>query len=237
MSIFLESFIPAIAVSGMVVVLLYTFMLINQRKKHEIEKQLIKLETMREYYESQLYNINSKMISNPERWKDVNHLVTNPSISESEDYFKQKNVQYSEFLKSVGLSPNELGIVKDTVFVLTPFHEEMKGTYNMIHDICNRVGLKSYKSDELVQAREIFPQIIKMIVNSRVIIANLDGRNPNVFYELGIAHALGKPTIMISKSISKVPFDLQSKTIILYKDYEELQEKLTIALTKLIINN
>ena len=53
--------------------------------------------------------------------------------------------------------------------------------------------------------------------------ANIDGRNPNVFYELGIAHALDKVTILVTKSIKSVPFDLRGKKLVVYQDADELR--------------
>jgi nucleoside 2-deoxyribosyltransferase len=54
---------------------------------------------------------------------------------------------------------------------------------------------------------------------ARLIIADMTERNPNVFYELGIAHTLGKPVIMITQSMDYVPFDLKHLRCIVY-DYK-----------------
>jgi len=237
MDLFLKSFLPALIVSLLIIAVLSLYM-IMQRIKHEKFMHRVELDEIRRHYESQMYNLNNKMSANPERWKELNYLIMNPNISNSSDYFSEQNVVYSRFLKNMGIDPNDLEIVKDSVFVLTPFHKDMEETYEYIREICYKVGLRSFKSDEFVHNNnEIFPSIVKSIVSSRLIIANIDGRNPNVFYELGLAHALGKPTLMIAKSISSVPFDLQSKTVIIYNDYYDLKEKLSAALTKVIINN
>jgi hypothetical protein len=52
----------------------------------------------------------------------------------------------------------------------------------------------------------------------RFAIADCTGRNPNVMYELGIAHTLGKPVFMLSQSTDDLPFDIQSRRVIIYKD-------------------
>jgi hypothetical protein len=49
------------------------------------------------------------------------------------------------------------------------------------------------------------------------LIADCTGRNPNVFYEIGIAHAIGKQTILISQTIDDVPFDLRHLRIVVYE--------------------
>src|SRR5207302_8589290 len=56
----------------------------------------------------------------------------------------------------------------------------------------------------------------QMIQSAKVLVAELTGKNANVFYELGLAHALGKPVILVSETIDDVPFDLQPLRVILY---------------------
>lgn len=68
-----------------------------------------------------------------------------------------------------------------------------------------------------------------------MIVANIDGRNPNVFYELGIAHALGKEVILIAKSVEEVPFDIRSNKLIIYKDIQELSASLKKELTRSLV--
>lgn len=50
------------------------------------------------------------------------------------------------------------------------------------------------------------------------------GRNPNVLYELGIAQALDKPVILISREPEQLPIDIKSKRFLIYRDYKELQK-------------
>ena len=54
------------------------------------------------------------------------------------------------------------------------------------------------------------------ICNAKVIIADCTNRNANVFYEIGIAHTLDKPTILISQSINDVPFDIRHRRVLVY---------------------
>lgn len=58
--------------------------------------------------------------------------------------------------------------------------------------------------------QNILKDIVQAIYDSDIIIANLTGLNPNVFYELGIAHTLNKKVIIITEDISTLPFDLKS---------------------------
>ena len=61
--------------------------------------------------------------------------------------------------------------------------------------------------------KDIFTHIITPILQSYIIIVNINGRNPNVFYVLGICHALGKSVILISQSKKELPFDIIDKIL------------------------
>ncbi|TOB98789.1 hypothetical protein CGJ93_24475, partial [Vibrio parahaemolyticus] len=70
--------------------------------------------------------------------------------------------------------------------------------------------------------------------SSKLVVANISGRNPNVFYELGIAHALGKDVILISRSEKDITFDLSSSQIIIYQDKEDLNSSINEWLVSLL---
>lgn len=64
----------------------------------------------------------------------------------------------------------------------------------------------------------IFQDIQGEIEQAEIVIADITPPNPNVFYELGYAHALGKPTILLAQRDSKLPFDISSFRIVFYND-------------------
>ena len=94
------------------------------------------------------------------------------------------------------------------------------------------MGYKFRRSDdELIEDNtDLRKSIVRMILESRVVIAVLDGRNPNVFYEIGIAHSVGKIVLMvvnINREENKRPeVDLLSNRLITYNNMKELKEKL-----------
>ena len=59
-------------------------------------------------------------------------------------------------------------------------------------------------------------QIWQGIHAAKILVAELTGRNPNVFYELGLAHALEKPVVLVSSNQDDVPFDVQHIRVIYY---------------------
>ncbi|MBY0038679.1 hypothetical protein H7U08_19390 [Bacillus cereus] len=228
--------ITTIALS--IVTILINFINQNKKLKYDHEKSLVKFDDMRNYYESKLYEINNKLYADPTRWKETNHLV----LSGNENTLDTENIQNaivspSNFLLNHGLTKKDLEVDTRSVFVLTSFMDSERPLYLEIKNICSSVGLNCSRSDEEYINGDVLPHILKKIAKARLIIVNLDGRNPNVYYELGIAHALDKPTILISKSINNAPFDLKSKNIIIYKDFNELNTKLNMELTRTIINS
>ncbi|HEV2757708.1 MAG TPA: hypothetical protein VG318_18255 [Actinomycetota bacterium] len=74
--------------------------------------------------------------------------------------------------------------------------------------------LRLSRSDEDPTPGTVSEQIVRSIVNARVVIADLTGRNPNVYYELGIAHSFGKPLIILVDSTENLAFDIQGERVI-----------------------
>lgn len=68
-----------------------------------------------------------------------------------------------------------------------------------------------------------------MMFDAQLIVAVLDGKNPNVFYEIGIAHSIGKTVILIANMsrIDEIPFDLRSDRLLLYSNPNDLSKKLS----------
>jgi hypothetical protein len=119
-------------------------------------------------------------------------------------------------------------------FVLMPFSEPWSDrVWRIVEKIVVGSGFHGIRADELY-GDSVVEDIWTSINEATLIIADLTSRNPNVFYELGVAHTVGKPAILLSQSESDIPFDLRHKRCILYQDnadgYEKLQAELPRAL-------
>ena len=113
------------------------------------------------------------------------------------------------------------------VFVLMPFSSEFTDTWKLgIQPSIEGLGFTCRRADDILHARDVMDVVRENIHKATVIVADLTGNNPNVFYELGYAHALNKPVILISKDRTKVPFDLQSINSIEYHSIAELKKSL-----------
>ncbi len=208
----------------------------NRERKYDNKENRANLEMLRESYERKMYDMMDRMVKTENRWKDANHLLLSAQKREMSPYEKH-NSTLTEFLKSHGLTKEDTKIDNESVFVLTPFHPKYERTFGLITEVCREVGLRCYRGDEEHISGDLLPHTLKQLSKSRVVIANIDGRNPNVFYELGIAHAIDKGTILISQSIEEVPLDLKSNRLLLYKNDHELKEQLKTALTRALVKN
>lgn len=205
-------------------------------KKTENYKKELKLkeyDLMREHLEKEITQLQKKLINSNSDWENINHLPLSAQKKEYDD----GPIQNASFIKRFGLSEDDISIDKKSVFLLTPFSKESTDVYILIKNICSECGLNLYRGDEEFSHEDILANIVKYIVKSRIVIANIDGKNPNVFYELGIAHALGKPTILVSKSIQNTPFDIQQNRIVLYNDSDDLRLKLSKEISRILVEN
>ena len=125
---------------------------------------------------------------------------------------------------------------KETCFTIMPFGGWFDQYYlTIFHPAITDAGLKPERADDLFRPSTIVNDIWDYTKNARIILADLTGKNPNVFYELGLAHALAKPAIIIAESIEDVPFDLRALRLIEYDknapDWgEKLRKKITSSL-------
>lgn len=208
-----------------IVTFYYTLKLMKARSSYSDENKAI-LEGMRDSIEKQMYALNDRLVLTEERWLDVNHLLYSNQLKVQDPVkYNQRQTYYSEFLRANGVFENNLQIDDKFVFILTPFNDSYHEEYLAIKEACRSVGFKAERGDEKQFALgDIFSEMLRNIVKARLIIANINGRNPNVMYELGIAHALDKPVLLVSKDPGTLPFDIKSKRFIFYNNYNHLQD-------------
>ena len=109
-------------------------------------------------------------------------------------------------------------INKDSVFVIMPFSLEWSNDVweQVIKPAVKEMGMIPVRADDLY-GQSIMEDVWQSILKSAIIICDTTGRNPNVFYELGIAHTLGKKVLLLTQDIDDIPFDLQAYRHIEYK--------------------
>jgi hypothetical protein len=106
---------------------------------------------------------------------------------------------------------------KPKVFVVMQFGDKYDRLYSeTIRPVCRNGGYAAHRADDSRRPGIVMEDIIREIIQSDVVIAEITPRNGNVFYELGHAHALGKPTILIFQG-KKIPFDIRARRIMFYR--------------------
>jgi len=73
------------------------------------------------------------------------------------------------------------------------------------------------RADDFFSTHQVIDEIWSAIVKAKILIGDCTGRNPNVFYEIGLAHTLGKPVVLITQDPEDVPFDLRNYRYIHYE--------------------
>lgn len=103
-------------------------------------------------------------------------------------------------------------------FVIMPFSRELKPVYDdAIKPAAEAEGFECVRVDEIPGAGNIVRGIVESIQRADVVIADLTSKNANVFYELGIAHALGNNVIALAQSVKEdVPFDVGNYKVLQY---------------------
>lgn len=109
----------------------------------------------------------------------------------------------------------------DTCFVMMPFGEWFDRYYAEIYvPAIKEAGFEPVRADELFTTGSVVEQIWEQIEKARLLLADLSGKNPNVFYELGLAHAAKKPVVFTAGQLEDVPFDLRHLRVIIYETRE-----------------
>jgi len=116
---------------------------------------------------------------------------------------------------------------KQFVFVLMPFDKKFDDIYELgIKDSCISAGAYCERVDEQIFDENIIERVYNQISKADIIISDMTDKNPNVFYETGYAHALGKRVILLTQNSRDIPFDLKQYTHIIYKSISELKPNL-----------
>ena len=110
------------------------------------------------------------------------------------------------------------------------FDAVFNDVYTAIQEASANAGLRCRRADDIWENPAIIQDVVSLIDRSRVVVCDCTGRNPNVFYEAGIAHTLGREVILITQNGQDIPFDLRHLRYIQYLNNAEGRGDLTAAL-------
>jgi hypothetical protein len=121
---------------------------------------------------------------------------------------------------------------KKVCFVVMPFKRELRPTYDAISSALKDEHWTVIRADEIGRPRRITDAIMQAILTSDLVVADLTGTNPNVFYELGAAHAIGCDVILLTQETS-IPFDVTTEQTIFYRMTKRGIQELTQTVRRL----
>lgn len=185
-------------------------------------------DAVREGIERDIIKLQYRLAKTDKQWNSSNHLVLQIQTMANNGF--DPAMLELVFLRDLGLKEDDYIIDQNLIFYLSSFSSEYASIHATCKTVCDKVSMNLIRADDIFTTGDVFTQIVKYIVRATLIIVNIDGKNPNVFYELGIAHALGKNVILISKRDNDIPFDIRQNRIILYSNVEELEEVLPKAI-------
>lgn len=150
----------------------------------------------------------------------------------------QESITGTQLAPRVFRFPAEVARDADLVAVMMPFDARFDAVYEALQAAVNAADLECCRADDIWENDHIMDDVISLIWRARVVISDLSTKNPNVFYETGIAHSLGRDVIQIAQSIDDVPFDLRSLRTVVYLSNNEglgdLKDQVSARLSNLL---
>ena len=160
-----------------------------------------------------------------------------------QDYVSKKCTNSGENVSSeetdtrkIVFSPNIFQIPNGSIdfnliSVMMPFGPQLSPVYESIKEASKKAGFECKRADDIWDNSTVIQDVFSLIFQSYIVVCDFTAKNPNVFYEAGIAHTLGKHVVPITQTAGDIPFDLQHHRYLLYLNNGEGREKLKEELT------
>lgn len=107
------------------------------------------------------------------------------------------------------------------ISVMMPFDMVFNAVHEKLKEVTSGLNLYCRRADDIWENPAIIQDVVSLIDHSKAVICDCTGRNPNVFYEIGIAHTLGRETILVTQNEHDIPFDLRHLRYVKYLNNNE----------------
>lgn len=143
-----------------------------------------------------------------------------------------RNIEVEKLLYPIEVREPVQHYVPNSAFILmwmdSRGHEELEDVSNVIKEVCSDFNIKADRADDIQHEEKITDVILDRITTSEFLIGDLTGERPNVYYEIGYAHALNKRPILFRRKGTRLHFDLSVHNVPEYRNITELKNLLTI---------
>ncbi len=112
------------------------------------------------------------------------------------------------------------------VSAMMPFHPGFDDVYKTLQATATAAEMHCLRASDFWESPTVIQDIVRLIDKSSIVICDCTGRNPNVFYEIGIAHSLGREVILITQNEDDIPFDLRHLRFVKYLNNKEGRDSL-----------
>jgi hypothetical protein len=123
-------------------------------------------------------------------------------------------------------------IEPELVSAMMPFSLPFGEVYKTLQAASSEAGLRCRRADDIWEHPAVIQDVVSLIDKSRIVICDCTDRNANVFYEIGIAHTLGREVILITQAEADIPFDLRHFRFLKYLNNSEGRAELQSKLSK-----
>lgn len=179
--------------------------------------------------------------NNPYADFDISNILEGiqPLLNNSYKYLFQR--RFKTMIINPMFQNRDTRVDNKSVFVIMPFEEAWSDVIwsDVLTPAIKEIGMNPIRADDLF-GPNIMEDVWKGILQAAILICDITGRNPNVFYELGIAHTLGKKVILLTQNADDIPFDLRHLRHIIYgtslKDGLKLKNDVKVYITQAIFN-
>lgn len=234
-----ELYNALILMASVLSMLLSLFIISYALFKNKVRKrdnlQVPHLSYQRELLENKIYKDVEDLTKDTLNFMDTNHLILDASANDK--LKSEKEVPNMGYFNDLGIKNMDFQVEDKLVTCLMPFNNKYNSLYDAIKQTCSFNGFTCRRTDEekIENNANLRKYIVMQIIRAQVVIAVLDGRNPNVLYEVGIAHAIGKLVILLVKrdKSNELPENLKGNRLLVYKNEDDLFEQLSNTLTSI----
>ncbi|MFA0093464.1 hypothetical protein, partial [Vibrio sp. 10N.261.49.A11] len=162
---------------------------------------------------------------NPDALQVIKEFLDEWYPDQNATYISAKHAE-----KKITFSPNVFNIPDaemedDLVAVMMPF-AGFDNVYSSIKNACNSAGFRCLRADDIWENATIIQDIFSLIYRAKIVVVDFSNKNPNVMYETGIAHTLGKTVVPLAQIVQDIPSDMVHHRALIYLNNGEGLQKL-----------